>query len=317
MVSGLVDQDIQPVKRLRNGIGDRIDVTVGIDDTAVRESIRGHDVAFVTSRIRITEDVLRVAPELRIVAKIGTGIDNVDLAGAREYGVTVTHTPGMNAMSVAEHTVCLLLAVHRRLFRAQGVLMRGGWRDEAPMGTRLSGSTVGIIGFGNVGKRVASCLSGFNVDLLAADPYVRAIDAELSHAELTSLEDLLRRSDAVVINAELTEETRGLVSDDELSTMKESAVLVNTARGPIVDSDSLIRALRDGRIAGAGLDVFSEEPLPIGSPLHDFENVVLTPHVAAMTDESRVDSIDRLVENTLRLLNGKSIPDHFVAVDPD
>ncbi|MFC6724059.1 NAD(P)-dependent oxidoreductase, partial [Halobium palmae] len=230
---GLVDRDLQPADRLGERVGDVFDVEVGGpgDERELIDALDGKDAVFTTSRLTLSERVLE-ATDLDLVAKIGTGIDNVDLDAAARLGIPVTHTPGMNAMSVAEHTVGLLLAVTHRISQTQDLLRNGGWRDDAPFGTQLYGKTVGIVGYGNVGRRVAKLLSGFDLRTLAYDPYVREIDGELTGAELTSFDRLLEESDAACVNAELTEETRGMIGESALAAMKPSAVLVNTARGP-------------------------------------------------------------------------------------
>jgi len=314
---GLIDRDIQPRDRLVSAVDDAVDVTVGGSATEdeLIEDLAGVDVVFTTSRLPLSRRVLE-STDLRLIAKIGTGIDNVDLPTARRLGIPVTYTPGMNALSVAEHTLALLLAVTRRVDQTQSILRSGGWRDEAPLGTLLTGRTVGIVGYGNVGRRVAKLLSGFEPTLLASDPYVREIDGELTGTELTSLDRVLTESDAVIVNAELTDETCGLIGAPELAKMKASAVLVNTARGPIVDTEALVDALDAGELAGAGLDVFETEPLPADSPLHDCENVVTTPHTAAMTSAYREKAVDTLSANALALLRNEPIADHFLAVPP-
>ena len=278
----VVDQDIAPTDRLRGQLPGDWTVSVGIEGTeeAAIEAVADADVVFVTSRIPVTRAVIEAAPDLAVIAKIGTGIDNVDLEAAAEAGVPVTYTPGHNALSVAELTLGLILATARRFTEARRTVEAGGWRDEVTLGTRLSGSTVGIVGFGNVGKRVGTLLGGFDVDVLVYDPYVHTIDAELVGGENAPFDRLLAESDVVVINAELTDETRGMIGERELGSMKESAILVNTARGPIVETDALVAALRAGEIAGAGLDVFETEPLGADAALLEFDNVVLTPHVA-------------------------------------
>ena len=311
----VVDQDIAPTDRLRGQLPGDWTVSVGIEGTeeAAIEAVADADVVFVTSRIPVTRAVIEAAPDLAVIAKIGTGIDNVDLEAAAEAGVPVTYTPGHNALSVAELTLGLILATARRFTEARRTVEAGGWRDEVTLGTRLSGSTVGIVGFGNVGKRVGTLLGGFDVDVLVYDPYVHTIDAELVGGENAPFDRLLAESDVVVINAELTDETRGMIGERELGSMKESAILVNTARGPIVETDALVAALRAGEIAGAGLDVFETEPLGADAALLEFDNVVLTPHVAGTTSESRAETIDRLAANVLAILEGEPVPDRYLA----
>ncbi|MFD1599996.1 NAD(P)-dependent oxidoreductase [Halobellus rarus] len=316
MTRVLIDQDITPTDRLLDYLDDDWEATVGIDgdEEALLEVVGEYDVLLVTSRVPLTRDVIAAADRLKLIGKLGTGIDSIDLEAAREYGVTVTHTPGHNALSVAEHGLCLTLACARRLPTAEDLLSAGQWRDEYPLGTRVSGTTVGIVGFGNVGKRVGKLLSGFDVDVLVHDPYVPTIDAELADAEIKALDDLLERSDFVILTPELTDETRHLIGPRELRRMRDSAILVNVSRGPVVDETALVDALRSDEIAGAGLDVFETEPLPSDSPLHALENVVTTPHIAAMTGACRRGNIDQLAENVTRLFAGESVLDRYVPV---
>ena len=317
MYRGVLDEDIHPRELLLDVVGDRIDLGVGIDgdEASAAERLAGADVAFVTSRISITPRVL-AATDLSVVAKIGTGIDNVDLAAAREHGVAVTHTPGINALSVAEHALGLLLATRRHVVAGHRALAAGRWRDSVTLGTLVSGTTVGLVGLGNVGRRIASLFRGFDATTLAADPYVDRIEAEPVHAELVDLEALLDRSDSVVVAAELTDETRGLIDAEALARMADDAVLVNVGRGPIVEPAALVDALRRGDLGGAGIDVHATEPLPADSPLHDFENVVLTPHVGGSTEAARAEGVRTLGANALSLLDGEPVPDRYLAVPP-
>lgn len=316
MPTGLADQDIQPADRLADRVSDDIQLEFGVDsdEDALIDALSGKDVLFTTSRLPVTERVLESVSELDLVAKIGTGLDSIDLEAAAEHGVDVIYTPGINALSVAEHAVSLLLAVNRKVVTGQRMLESGGWRDEMTPSRPVAEQTVGIVGFGNIGSRVAGLLSGFNVELLAHDPYAHEIDTQITGADLVSLETLLADADAVIVTAELTEETRGLIDADALETMKQNATLVNTARGPIVDQDALVDALREGEIAGAGLDVFETEPLPPSSALHDMDSVVVTPHLGASTIRARRAVIDQLCETALKYFEGESLETRFTAV---
>ncbi|WP_042662818.1 D-isomer specific 2-hydroxyacid dehydrogenase family protein [Haloferax sp. ATB1] len=315
---GLVDRDIQPRDRLCENVDRMVDLSIGgpNDEDALIDALNEVDVVFTTSRLPLSAHVLE-STNLDLIAKIGTGIDNIDLDTARNCNVTVTHTPGMNALSVAEHTVGLALAVTHRISETQDMLRAGKWRDEAPLGTQVWEKTVGLIGYGNVGRRVAKLLAGFEPRLLAFDPYVREIDGEVTGTELTSLERVLRESDVVCVTAELTPETRGLFGSEEFAMMKDSSVLVNTARGPIVQTDALVDALTAGDLMGAGLDVHETEPLPSDSLLHELSNVVTTPHTAAMTQEYRETAIDTLTNNALALLRGEAVSDEYLGVATD
>ncbi len=317
MKHGLLDEDIQPGGRLVAALDDVVEFDVGVDadEDAVVEALADADLVVCTSRIKVTERVLE-ATDLELVAKLGTGIDNVDLAAARERGVPVTYTPGANAMAVAEHAVGLMLMVCRRLVESHEHLQSGGWRDELEPGRHLYGSTVGVVGYGDIGSRVAELLAGFDVEVLAYDPYVAPFDGELGGAELTDLGTVLDRADVLSLHPELTAETRGLIGAEELALLREGAILVNTARGPVVDEAALVEALDSGHLAGAGLDVFGEEPVLADSPLLGRDRVVTTPHVGASARESRERIIDIMAGNVRALLAGEPVHDRYLAVAP-
>lgn len=317
-IQGLVDQDVKPRDRLLSDIGDEFDLSVGVAtaETSVIEKIAGKHVLFTTSRLPLTADVFESTESLELVGKIGTGLDSIDLEAAADAGVTVLYTPGMNALSVAEHALSLLLAVNRNVVLGCDALRDGRWRDEVPNARPVVGTTVGIVGFGNVGRRLAGLLSGFNADVFAYDPYIHEIDTDITGTTLTELSSLLEKSDAVIVTAEHTTETHRMIDSDALARMKPSATLINTARGPIVDQSALIETLANDDIAGVGLDVFENEPLSTDSPLHDFETVVVTPHIAASSIRARSNIIDTLIDCTRRYFADDPIDERFVAVTP-
>lgn len=316
MRRALVDQDLQPETALRERVGDRLRLDIGVEPTeeALIDALDGVSVLFTTSRLPVSRRVLKSADELEVIGKIGTGLDNVDLDAASKFEIGVAYTPGLNAAAVAEYTVGLALAVSRDILRNDQLLEAGGWRNETELSTSVHGKTVGVVGFGDIGSRVAAFFSGLTTSVLAYDPYVFEEDTDITGAELTDLEDLLERSDIVTVNAELTDQTEGLIGASELARMQESAVLINTARGPVVSESALIDALAADEIAGVGLDVFETEPLPRDSPFHEFDNVIATPHVAATTTESRTRSIDALVNSVYEMLNGDGAPERYTAV---
>lgn len=314
MHRGLIDRDIVPTDRLIDRVDESIDTTIGgtADEEVLIEELSDMDVVFTTSRLPVSDRVLGQT-DLDLIAKIGTGVDNVDLTVARERGIPVTYTPGTNAIAVAEHAVGLILGVSKRFEHGREILRAGRWRDEVPLSRLVHGKTIGIVGYGDIGSRVASILSGFHVDLLAHDPYIDPIATEYAGATLVPFEELLTRSDIVSINAELTAETRGMFGEYEFGLMNDHAILVNTARGPIVQEDALVAALDAGDIAGAGLDVFEEEPPAVDSPLHANDAVVMTPHIAGVAIETRERAIDLLADNVLSYFNGEPIPDRYLA----
>jgi glyoxylate reductase len=250
---------------------------------------------------------------LRVISTIGTGVDHIDLAAATARGIPVCHTPGLNIDAVADHTFALMLAAARRLAE-QGRLQREGRSLEvhrrAVFGLTLAGSTLGLVGLGAIGAAVARRARGFGMRVVYASRSRKPdLEAELG-LEWMALEDLLRRSDVVSLHAALTPETRGLIGERELALMRPRAVLVNTARGPLVDTAALVAALGSGLLLGAGLDVTDPEPLPVGHPLFELPNAVLTPHtgyasdrtLAAMTGTAIMNLADGLASRRPRSL---------------
>jgi phosphoglycerate dehydrogenase-like enzyme len=266
-----------------------------IGDAEVVINIRAH--------ARFTDRVLAGCPRLRLISIWGTGTDNVDLAACRARGVAVTNTPGVNAHAVAEHTVALMLAVARRIPAMDSDTRAGQW----PRGllVQLEGRTVGLIGLGAIGGRVARLLAPFDVRLLASTYGPDAGRAAAAGARHVSVEALLQESDVVSLHLRLSADTQGYLGRQRLALMKPTAFLVNTARGALVDKGALIDALRDGRLAGAALDVFHEEPIPPGDPLLQLKNVVLTPHNGGQTREVIDAGLLRAVENVERFLRGR------------
>ena len=265
------------------------------------ERIAGAEVVInIRSSTRFSESVFRHSPHLRLLSLWGTGTDNVDLPAAARHGVTVTNTPGVSAFSIAEHALALLLAVARRIPRVDAEVRQGRWpRGQA---AQMHGKTLGIIGLGAVGRQFARLGAGVGMRVIA---WTMHPDPALGF-ELVSLDDLLRASDVVSLHLRLSAETRGFLGKREMEKMKPSAILINTARGPIVDEQALLEALAKGRIAGAGLDVFEVEPLPAGHPLTRIENAVLTPHSAGVTPEALEAGLQLSIENVWNFLAGRA-----------
>ena len=259
---------------------------------------------------RVDGAFLERAPALRLVARFGVGYDSVDVDECTRRGVYVTHTPGVLSGGVADHTWALILGFNRRLVEADAYA-RGGWGRGEPyigFGWDLEGKTLGILGLGRIGLEVLKRSVGFGVRTIYHD-LVRRPEAEEEYgARYVSFEELLRQSDILTIHVALTESTRGLLDGEALSKMKPTALLVNTSRGGVVDEDALVEALREGWIRGAALDVFREEPLPPGSPLTSMGNVLLTPHCASATWETRRKMAECVLENVEAYLKGETPP---------
>jgi len=264
---------------------------------ALREVLREYD-GVVLGTDKVTREVLNGDLRVRIIARHGVGVDNIDLQAATEKRIVVTYTPSANAESVAEYTVGLMLALSRRIVDAHMFMKSGEWARLEFIGFDLKGKTLGMIGLGSIGSRVAEISKAFGMRVLAYDPYVDKSKATSLGVDLTSLDDLLLESDFVSIHASLTSETRGLIGERELKLMKPTAFLINTARGAIVDENALIKALKEKWIAGAAIDVYTEEPLPKNHPLRKTENTILTPHIASYTYEA-VKKTDEMVLEAL------------------
>ncbi len=263
----------------------------------------------VVRTARLPEERLRRATRLKVVGKHGVGVDNVDLAAAKALGIRVVFTPGVNAQAVAEHALTLMLMLARRIRTASRLLQEGQFdlARRSIVALDLQSKTLGLVGLGQVGRRLAFiCRHGLSMRVLAFDPYVPPERAADDGVELVAtLASLLRDADVVSIHAPLTAETRGIIDRDALAQMKPTAFLINCARGGLVDEDALLEALRAGRLAGAGLDVFVEEPTPADHPLLRLENVVATPHVAGSSAEALRLMAETVAEDVLRVLRGE------------
>jgi D-3-phosphoglycerate dehydrogenase len=269
------------------------------------DALAGVELA-ITQMGPFTERVLDSAPELRLLVVCRGGPVNVNVPAAAKRGIMVASTPGRNAVAAAEHAVALTMSALRNLPRLQRTLEQGEWRSDLyaydECGRELDGSTVGLIGYGAIGQRVARVMLAFGAQVLVADPY---IDEAPEGIELVELDDLLRRSDVVSLHARLTDQTRGLIGADQIALMPRGAVLVNTARGGLLDYDATVDALESGQLGAAAFDVFPAEPVPAGSRLLTAPNVVMTPHLAGATRQTAHRAGSIAAEAVAAYLTGK------------
>jgi phosphoglycerate dehydrogenase-like enzyme len=252
-----------------------------------------------------SDAVFRACPALRMISIWGTGTDNIDLVAAARRGVTVCNTPGTNAIAVAEHALALMLSVSRKIPQIDREMRAGAWPRE--MLAQLHGKTLGVFGTGAIGSRVAELARALGMTVIAWSARGDADRLNALGVATAAKQDILRRADVVTLHVRLTPATRAFIGSREFALMKPSAILVNTGRGALVDRDALLDALANGRIAGAGLDVFHDEPLKPGDPLLGFPNTVLSPHNAGQTPEVRRDGLLRAVENVERFLAGTPV----------
>jgi len=278
------------------------------------ERIKGADVAVnIRAYSKFTREVMADCPGLRMISIWGTGTDNVDLTAAKELGVTVTNTPGANALSVAEHTVAILLALARQVpLLDKGT--RGGQWPRIPM-VQLNGKVLGIIGLGAIGTHLARMAKGLGMEVIAWTRRATPERAEKAGVRFVSREELMQTSDVVSMNLGLNDETRGFLTTEDFDRMKPSAFFVNTARAGLIAPGALVDALENKKIAGAALDAYDEEPLPADDPLTQFANVVLTPHNAGMTPESTRTGLMMTVDNVANFLSGKGVNPEYVVVE--
>jgi D-3-phosphoglycerate dehydrogenase len=259
-------------------------------------------------------EVLEACPALKVVSRAGVGVDSIDLPTATRLGVVACNTPGVNSTEVADHAMALLLASTRRVLEFNAAVKAGRWstatqevRALSPGLRRIAGSTVGIVGLGAIGRAFASRIRGFGpFRVIAADPYVPQTTADLYGVELVTLDELLASSDFITVHTPGTEETRHLFSTDAFRQMKPSAILINCARGPIVDADALHVALTSGEIAAAALDVTEQEPIDAEDPLLALDNLIITPHIAGGSPVTAVEGSRRQAENVLMVLTGRA-----------
>ena len=243
------------------------------------------DALIVRSATRVTKDLLEKAPKLRAVGRAGVGVDNIDLPEATKRGVLVMSTPGGNAVSVAEHTFALMLALARQVPKVDAGLREGRW-EKSSSGTELRGKTLGLIGLGRIGGEVARRAEAFDMKIIAYDPYISEAAAKELQVELVNLDRLLAESDFISLHTALSPATQNMINAKSIEKMKKSARIVNAARGELIDEAALAEALKNGRLAGAALDVFVEEP-PKNSPLIGLPNLIGTPHIAGSTAEAQ------------------------------
>ncbi|HEX2570059.1 MAG TPA: D-glycerate dehydrogenase [Polyangia bacterium] len=261
---------------------------------------------------RVDDGLLAALPALRLVASYGVGVDHIDLAACRARGIAVTNTPGVLVEATADHTFALLLTVARRVCEADRFVRAGRWQAIEPaqlLGTDVHGKTLGIIGFGHIGQAVARRALGFSMKVLYASP--NEVSFPAPGISRVTLDVLLAESDFVSLHCPLTPTTRGLIGREQLRAMKRGAILVNTARGAVVDEAALVRALREGPLGGAGLDVFADEPRVL-EDLRAQENVVLTPHIGSGSQESRGAMARLVAEEVARLATGQPLVHRMV-----
>jgi D-3-phosphoglycerate dehydrogenase len=281
-----------------------VDERAGLSPSEYAAMLPDYDALIVRSQVHVDAELIAAGRRLVVIGRAGVGVDNVDLDAATRAGIVVVNAPTGNTIAAAEHTLALLYAVARRVAAADASVRRGEWTRSRFTGVELRGRTLGIVGLGKIGQAIAVRAQAMEMTVLGADPFVSPEQAARHGVELVEFDVLLERSDAITLHVPLSRATRGLIGTKELARMKPEAILLNVARGGVVDEAAVAEALRDGRLGGAGIDVFEEEP-PSGSPLLDAPNTVLTPHLGASTAEAQVLVSEEIADQILDVLDGR------------
>ena len=291
----------QQVYKELETIGDCVDISKSNSrDKDLANHIKDCEIVVIRSATKLTKDVLDKAEQLKIIARCGVGIDNVDLDFAKSKNIFVTNSPSANLISVVELTVALIISVSRKLSLADSHLKKGEWNRSQFLGNELYGKTLGIVGFGKAGRLVAERMKSFGMSIVFYDPYVTAWNGS---EESIKLDDLLRTADVVSIHVIKTKDTENLISKDMLDLLKPSSVIINTSRGGVLDEDYLFELLESEKIFGAGLDVYSNEP-PKNVDRYNGLNLVTTPHIGASTNEAQLKAGLETIENIKKILAG-------------
>lgn len=293
------------IAKLREIPGVEVDVKLGLKPDELKAIIGDYAALAVRSETKVTADILEAADKLQIIGRAGVGVDNIDVEAATRKGVVVVNSPDGNTLAAAELTVGLILALARHIPQSDASLRGGKWDRKKYTGIELAGKTVGIIGLGKIGYRVAQRLKGFEVELITYNPFVTEEATRRMGVEPVSLDDLLRRSDFITVHTPLNDETRGLIGAAQFAMMKNGVRIVNVARGGIVDEKALAEAVQSGKVAGAAFDVFSKEPAEPDNPLLGVPQIITTPHLGASTEEAQIKVAIDVAEQIGEVLQGR------------
>ncbi len=297
----------------------KVDVKTGLSPEELKEIIKDYDALVVRSGTKVTADVINVAEKLKVVGRAGVGLDNVDVSAATEKGIVVMNAPAGNTISTCEHTMSMLLAVARNIPQANVSLKSGEWKRSKFMGVELYKKTLGIVGLGRIGIAVAKRALSFGMKVLAYDPYLSSELAKSLGIEVAELANLLKQADFITVHTPLTESTRHIISDKEFGLMKDGVRVLNCARGGIIDENALVKAMKQGKVAGACLDVFEKEPPPADHEFMKLDNAIATPHLGASTGEAQVNVAIEIAECVRDYLLGKGIRNaaNYPPIEPE
>ena len=282
----------------------QVDVKTKQKPEEIKAIIGDYDALIVRSQTKVTADIIEAAKKLQVIGRAGVGVDNIDIEAATRHGIIVVNAPTGNTISAAEHTIALLLALARNIPQANKSLKACQWRRSDFMGTEVRGKTLGIIGLGNVGAEVARRAHGMEMELIGHDPFISPEHAQKLQVELVPVERIFKESDFITLHIPLIDSTRGLIGPKEMAMMKPSVRIINTARGGLIDEEALVKAIDEGRVTGAAIDVFIKEPCT-ESILFGSDKIIVTPHLGASTTEAQTLAATEVVKQVIDVFNGQ------------
>jgi D-3-phosphoglycerate dehydrogenase len=305
MVKILVSDPVDPegIEMLR--AQGEVDVKLGLDPKDLIAIIGEYNALVVRSETKVTAEVIQAGDRLQVVGRAGVGVDNIDLDAATRKGIAVVNAPTGNTIAAAEHTIAMMMSLARNIPQANESLRSGEWTRSVFTGIEVRNRVLGIIGLGKVGAEVARRANGLQMQVHGYDPFLSQEQANFLGVELVNLERIFKESDFICLHTPLTESTRGLIGEKEIATMKPTVRILNTARGGLIDEDALFKAVDEGRVAGAAIDVFSKEP-PGDNPLLKNSKIIVTPHLGASTEEAQTEVAREVAEQVIAVLQGQS-----------
>ncbi|MEJ2484577.1 MAG: hydroxyacid dehydrogenase [Anaerolineales bacterium] len=281
----------------------QVDDQTGIEAGQLSQIIDRYQGLIVRSRTKLTADLLAHAQQLKIIARAGVGLDNIDLQAAKQHGIVVINTPEATTITVAEHTLALILALIRNIPQANASIKTGNWEKRMFIGKELAGKTLGIIGVGRIGQAVANRARSFGLNLLGYDPYVSEELLDQLNIQSVQLQDLYSLSDLITVHTPLNQNTRGMINAEAIAAMKPGVLLISTSRGGIIEEQALLAGLQTGQVGGAALDVFETEPPGLNN-LISHPNLIATPHIAAQTKDAQERAATQAAEEIIRFVKG-------------
>lgn len=291
----------QGIEILKNNFD--VDIATGLEPSELIKRIGNYEALIVRSETQVTKEVINAGKKLKIIGRAGVGVDNIDVNAATERGVIVVNAPEGNTISAAEHTIAMMMSMSRNIPQANASLKGKKWDRKKFMGVEVRGKTLGVVGLGRIGSEVAKRVLGMEMIILAYDPFISAERAKDLGVELTTVEDIVRRADYITVHTPLTKETKDLISTKEFAIMKKGVRLINCARGGIINEEALAKAVKDGIVGGAAIDVFTKEP-PFENPLLELDCVIVTPHLGASTEEAQINVAVTVAEQIVNALKG-------------